>query len=91
MEGELASCPKEVVLYLNRNGVWDKIVSGLWNGCLVVAFACWAWRGVLFFCVVHLEDRRSLALWMFATVTHEQKSIRCKQESIFLGIMGNIW
>ena len=84
MGGKLARWPKEVVLYLDRNGVWGKIASGVRNGCLVVAVGRWVWKGVLFFCVVHLEHCRLLALWMFATVTHEQKLIRCNCVCFFV-------
>ena len=79
MGGKLAWWPKEEVLYLNGNGVKDKIVSWLRNGCLVIAFGCWLWKDMVFFYVVHLDDHCSLALWVLVAVTHEEKSIHCKK------------
>ena len=72
MGGKVASRPKEVVLYLDRNGVVSEIALGLRNGCLVVAVGRCVWKGVLFFCVVHLEHRRSLALWVLSSCCKKQ-------------------
>ena len=76
---------RDALLYLDGNNVWDEIASGVWNGCLVVAFGGWRRRGKRFFYGVHLElAARSLCRCSAAVakaVTEEEKSIRCNQST----------
>ena len=74
---------KDALLYLDGNNVWDKIASGVSNGCLVVAFGGWRRQGKHFFYAVHLGLVACLLCWCSAAVakavTEEEKSIRCNQ------------
>ena len=67
MVGKAARGAKEVVLYLYGNRVAAKLLQGLWNGCLVVAFGGWRRSGKQFFYVIHLATCCSLALLVFCS------------------------